>query len=195
MMVALAATAAQAASPLVYLRDIDASIRQDMRYAGADNFTGRPLPGSGAGECMLRRPVAIALKAVQAELAGRALSLKVYDCYRPTRAVAAMARWSRGAGGPDTSRFYPAAERNQLFALGYISGFSAHSRGVAVDLTIGGSGNHIGSLKLNGKPLPAGSRKIAWSSLKGKKAKIELIRSKKAPNHPVKLLRGTGTNS
>ena len=136
MMVALAASAAQAASPLVYLRDIDASIRQDMRYAGADNFTGRPLPGYGAGECMLRRPVAIALKAVQAELAGRALSLKVYDCYRPTRAVAAMARWSRGAGGPDTSRFYPAAERNQLFALGYISGFSAHSRGVAVDLTI-----------------------------------------------------------
>lgn len=135
-MIALAATAAQAASKLVYLRDIDASIRQDMRYAGTDNFTGRPLPGYAAGECMLRRPVALALKAAQAELAGRDLSLKVYDCYRPTRAVAAMARWSRGAGGPDTSRFFPAAQRNQLFALGYISGYSAHSRGVAVDLTI-----------------------------------------------------------
>jgi D-alanyl-D-alanine dipeptidase len=136
LLAALAATPAQAASPLVYLRDIDASIRQDMRYAGTDNFTGKPLPGYDAGECMLRRPVALALKSVQAELARRDLSLKVYDCYRPTRAVAAMARWSRGTGGPDTSRFYPAADRNQLFALGYISGFSAHSRGVAVDLTI-----------------------------------------------------------
>ena len=134
-MIAFAGTA-QAASPLVYLRDIDPSIRQDMRYAGSDNFTGKPLPGYAAGECMLRRPVALALKAVQGELAARALSLKVYDCYRPTRAVAAMARWSRGAGGPDTSRFFPAAERSQLFALGYISGYSAHSRGVAVDLTI-----------------------------------------------------------
>ena len=136
IVIAVAAAPAQAASPLVYLRDIDASIRQDMRYAGTDNFTGRPLPGYAAGECMLRRPVALALKAAQAELAGRDLSLKVYDCYRPTRAVAAMARWSRGAGGPDTSRFFPAAQRNQLFALGYISGYSAHSRGVAVDLTI-----------------------------------------------------------
>lgn len=134
-MIAFAGTA-QAASPLVYLRDIDPSIRQDMRYAGSDNFTGKPLLGYAAGECMLRRPVALALKAVQGELAARALSLKVYDCYRPTRAVAAMARWSRGAGGPDTSRFFPAAERSQLFALGYISGYSAHSRGVAVDLTL-----------------------------------------------------------
>ena len=46
---------------LVYLRDVDASIVQDMRYAGADNFVGRPLPGYGAAECVLRREVAQAL--------------------------------------------------------------------------------------------------------------------------------------
>jgi D-alanyl-D-alanine dipeptidase len=136
---AIAATAAQAApraSPLVYLRDVDASIRQDMRYAGSDNFTGRPLPGYDAPECVLRRAAALALKSVQAELAAADLSLKVYDCYRPTRAVAAMAAWSRGKGGPDTSRFYPALDRARLFALGYIANHSAHSRGVAVDLTL-----------------------------------------------------------
>lgn len=138
-MAAIAATAAQAApraSPLVYLRDVDASIRQDMRYAGSDNFTGRALPGYGAPECMLRRAAALALRSVQAELAAANLSLKVYDCYRPTRAVAAMAAWSRGKGGPDTARFYPALDRAKLFALGYIAGHSAHSRGVAVDLTL-----------------------------------------------------------
>lgn len=122
---------------LVYLRDIDASIRQDMRYAGADNFTGHALPGYDAAECVLRRAVALALKRVQQDLAAANLSLKVYDCYRPTRAVAAMAHWARDPKArPDTARFYPALDKARLFALGYIASHSAHSRGVAVDLTI-----------------------------------------------------------
>jgi D-alanyl-D-alanine dipeptidase len=121
----------------VYLRDIDPGIRQDMRYAGRDNFTGRALPGYRAAQCILRRPVALALRRVQADLASRNLSLKVYDCYRPTRAVRAMARWAQDASAtPDTRRFYPHQKKSQLFALGYISGHSAHSRGVAVDLTL-----------------------------------------------------------
>ncbi len=107
-----------------------------MRYAGSDNFTGKPVPGYDAPECMMRRAVTLALKEVQAELAAAKLSLKVYDCYRPARAVAAMAAWSRGKGGADTARFYPALDKARLFALGYIASHSAHSRGVAVDLTL-----------------------------------------------------------
>lgn len=137
VMTALVATAAQAQTPLVYLRDIDPTIRQDMRYAGPDNFTGKPLPGYDAAECLLRRPVALALKRVQTDLAAAGYSLEVYDCYRPTRAVAAMAAWARDAKvSPDTSRFYPKLDKSKLFALGYISNRSAHSRGVAVDLTV-----------------------------------------------------------
>jgi len=64
-------------------------------------------------------------------------------------------------------------------------------RGVSIDLKISGSGNHIGSLKLNGKALPAGSRKIPWSALKGKSVEITLVRSKKVPNHPV-IVRADG---
>ena len=45
------------------------TIVQEMRYAAADNFTGRPLPGYGAGECVLRRDAAQALARVQAALA------------------------------------------------------------------------------------------------------------------------------
>jgi zinc D-Ala-D-Ala dipeptidase len=140
-MMAVAAAAAQAAprqaAPLVYLRDIDPGIAQDMRYAGRDNFTGKPLPGYNASECMLNRAAALALSQVQAALAAANLSLKVYDCYRPMRAVAAMAAWSRAAKDETgTSRFYPALKKEKLFALGYIAGRSAHSRGVAVDLTL-----------------------------------------------------------
>ena len=137
---ALAAGAA-AAQPLppgfARLRDVDPTIAQDMRYVTANNFTGRPLPGYARGDCILRRAAALALKRVQADLAKENLSLKVYDCYRPTRAVAAMARWAADPHAtPDTRRFYPGLRKDRLFALGYIASHSAHSHGVAVDLTL-----------------------------------------------------------
>ncbi len=125
----------------VYLRDVDPSIVQDMRYATADNFTGHSLPGYGAAECVLRREAAEALRRVQADLARENLSLKVYDCYRPTRAVRAMADWAQnskpdGDDSETTRRFYPALKKRNLFALGYIAAQSRHSTGTAVDLTL-----------------------------------------------------------
>jgi D-alanyl-D-alanine dipeptidase len=136
-LVAGAAAAQGLPQGFVRLRDVDASIAQDMRYATANNFTGRPLPGYERGECILARAAAQALSRVQADVAGENLSLKVYDCYRPTRAVAAMARWAADAHAtPDTRRFYPKLKKERLFALGWIAAHSAHSRGVAVDLTV-----------------------------------------------------------
>jgi zinc D-Ala-D-Ala dipeptidase len=120
-----------------YLRDIDSSIAQDIRYATADNFTGHPLPGYGAAECILRRETAGALKRVQADLARENLGLKVYDCYRPARAVRAMADWAHdGKDDETTRRFYPALHKRNLFALGYIAAQSKHSTGTTVDLTL-----------------------------------------------------------
>jgi D-alanyl-D-alanine dipeptidase len=121
----------------VYLRDVDSSIAQDMRYATSDNFTGHPLPGYGAGECILRREAAEALRRVQADLAKENLSLKVYDCYRPTRAVRAMAAWAHdGDDSAATKRFYPELQKRNLFRLGYIAAQSKHSTGTTVDLTL-----------------------------------------------------------
>jgi D-alanyl-D-alanine dipeptidase len=121
----------------VYLRDVDSTIAQDIRYATADNFTGHPLPGYNAPECVLRREAAAALKRVQADLAHDNLSLKVYDCYRPTRAVRAMAAWAHDAADTEaTRRFYPALNKRNLFALGFIAAQSRHSTGTAIDLTL-----------------------------------------------------------
>ena len=120
----------------VYLRDIEPSIVQDMRYAGYDNFTGHPVPGYDAAECVLKREVAQALTRVQADLAKQQLGLKVYDCYRPTRAVSAFARWAQQNDDGTTKRFYPALDKRILFADGYIAAHSAHSTGNAVDLTL-----------------------------------------------------------
>jgi zinc D-Ala-D-Ala dipeptidase len=122
---------------LVYLRDVAPAIAQDIRYAGSNNFVGRPLDGYGAAECILRRDVAAALARVEMDLAGSGLALKVYDCYRPMRAVRTMAQWANdGRAGGATKRFYPRLQKDVLFGLGYIASQSAHSTGTAIDLTL-----------------------------------------------------------
>jgi zinc D-Ala-D-Ala dipeptidase len=140
-LLALTSSFAAAKEPLpegfVYLRGVDPTIAQDIRYASANNFTGRPLPGYSAPECVLRREVAEALKRVQTDLVSSRLGLKVYDCYRPVRAVHAMYAWaSDGSNGRATKRFFPALDKRTLFASGYIAMRSAHSTGTAVDLTL-----------------------------------------------------------
>jgi zinc D-Ala-D-Ala dipeptidase len=124
-------------SGFAYLRDVEPAIAQDMRYASQNNFVGRPLPGYGAAECVLRRDAAAALKQVQSDLAVAGLALKAYDCYRPTRAVRAMAQWANdGRRDNPTKRFYPTLHKEDLFALGYIAARSQHSTGTAIDLTL-----------------------------------------------------------
>lgn len=109
----------------------------EMRYAGSNNFVGRPIAGYEAPVCLLTRQAATALAAVQADLARFGLGLKVFDCYRPTRAVADFAAWARDLN--DQARraeYYPNVDKSQLFALGYIAERSGHSRGSTVDLTV-----------------------------------------------------------
>ena len=121
----------------VYLRDIDPSIWQDIRYAGSNNFVGRPLKGYGAAECVVKREVGLALKRIQQELSKQNLSLKMFDCYRPARAVADMWAWAQnGKQTPAERRFNPAFEKADLFRLGYIATHSGHSTGAALDLTL-----------------------------------------------------------
>jgi zinc D-Ala-D-Ala dipeptidase len=121
----------------VLLRDIDPTILQDIRYAGSNNFVGRPLRGYEAAECVVTRAVGLALQRVQQELAPQKLSLKMLDCYRPARASADMVAWSRdGRETPAQKRYNPAFSKKDLFRLGYIAEHSGHSTGAALDLTL-----------------------------------------------------------
>lgn len=63
--------------------------------------------------------------------------------------------------------------------------------GIAVDLEIKGKGDQAGSLKLNGQALTTGCRKILWSQLKGRTARIELVRSSTRSSCPV-IVRADG---
>jgi zinc D-Ala-D-Ala dipeptidase len=109
----------------------------DMRYFGADNFMGKRIDGYEAPRCLLTRPAAAALASVQRDLAQRGLGLKVFDCYRPVRAVAHFLRWARDiADVARKAEHYPDIDKRNLFRLGYIAERSGHSRGSTVDLTL-----------------------------------------------------------
>lgn len=120
-----------------YLKAVDPTIIQEMRYFGSHNFLGRPVKGYQAAECILTLPAANALKKVQDRLRPKGLSLKVYDCYRPQRAVNDFVSWSKKPKDIKTkSEFYPTLKKSRLFGLGYIARRSTHSRGSTVDLAI-----------------------------------------------------------
>jgi D-alanyl-D-alanine dipeptidase len=137
MLPALALAGSALPRGFVYLRDIAPTIVQDIRYAGSHNFVGRPIRGYLAAECILSEPAANALRTVQRMLAEKKLSLIVWDCYRPKRAVDDFLQWSKDPTHSEMkAEFYPRTDKEKLFALGYLAKHSAHLRGSTVDLGI-----------------------------------------------------------
>lgn len=113
------------------------SIILDIRYYSSYNFIGVPIDGYSAPKCLLTRKAALALEKVQAELTKFSLSLKIYDGYRPQRAVNHFIRWAKDLNDTKMKKeFYPTIPKSELFIKGYIAKKSAHSRGSAVDLTL-----------------------------------------------------------
>ncbi|HXU02483.1 MAG TPA: M15 family metallopeptidase [Polyangia bacterium] len=128
-----AAVAGTLPAGFVDLADVAPKIAVDMRYASADNFVGRPVRGYRADRCLLTNEAARALAAVQRDVASFGLGLKVYDCYRPQRAVDDFVAWARAPGPATNPRHHPVVA---LFRRGYIAERSGHSRGSTVDLTL-----------------------------------------------------------
>ena len=120
----------------VRLREVAPEVAQEVRYATAYNFVGRPIDGYEAPECVLTDEAADALAAVARDLGRQGLGLKVYDCYRPQTAVNHFARWTGLRDQSMKTAFYPEEDKGWLFARGYIATRSGHSRGSTVDLTL-----------------------------------------------------------
>jgi len=121
----------------VDIQSVIPDIVLEVRYAGTDNFVGAPISGYEAAKVYLTREAAVALSAVQAELATEGLGVKVFDGYRPQRAVDHFVRWAEDAD--DTrmqARYYPSVAKEDLFSEGYIAARSGHSRGSTLDLTL-----------------------------------------------------------
>src|SRR5215469_18434100 len=142
LLFALAAIAVQAdaSQPRAMLTDAGSvvpGLLTDIRYAGFHNFVGRPIDGYRAPRCLLTEAAADALAEVARDLAARGLVIKVFDCYRPARAVADFVRWARDPRDQAAkAEFYPDVDKRTLFRDGYISSQSGHSRGSTADLTL-----------------------------------------------------------
>ncbi|MBW3571392.1 MAG: M15 family metallopeptidase [Gemmatimonadetes bacterium] len=109
---------------LVNVQSVEPTIRTDVRYATANNFTGAVLPGYERPLAMLRPEAARALARVHQSLRPRGLGLKVFDGYRPVRATLGMVEWAERTG-------------NQwVLQQGYVARRSGHNRGGTVDLTL-----------------------------------------------------------
>ena len=127
-----ATTAEQAG--LIDVSTLAPDIRVEMRYAGSDNFTGAVVPGYEAKKCLLLKPVAEALAKVQADLRAQGMSLTLFDCYRPVRAVHAFVDWAHDLSDQRTkAEHYPNVDKSQLLGP-YIAETSGHSRGATVDI-------------------------------------------------------------
>jgi D-alanyl-D-alanine dipeptidase len=116
----------------------------EMRYVTEYNFVGRAIDGYEKPVCLLTRPAARALAEIARDLEPRGLKLKVFDCYRPKRAVAHFLRWAQAINDlKNKSAYYPDLDKRRLFSDGYIAAHSGHSRGSTVDITLVGKAGEL----------------------------------------------------
>ncbi|MBQ9594934.1 MAG: lipoprotein [Synergistaceae bacterium] len=109
----------------------------EIRYYSTYNFVGSRINGYEQPVAMLTKEAAKALKAVSDELITKGYRLKIYDAYRPQRAVTHFADWAKDLDDTKMKKyFYPDLDKSVLFDQGYIDYKSGHSRGSTVDLTL-----------------------------------------------------------
>jgi D-alanyl-D-alanine dipeptidase len=104
---------------LVELVLLDPTLKLDIRYAGSNNFLGRPVYNQA--RAFLQRPAAEALIRVNAAVRGQGFGLVVFDGYRPWTVTKVF--WD---ATPEDKKQFVADPREG----------SKHNRGCAVDLSL-----------------------------------------------------------
>ncbi len=109
----------------------------EIRYFGTYNFVGDRIDGYLAPTAYLTKEAADSLRAVSDDVIGLGYRLKIYDAYRPQKAVDHFVR--SAVDIPDIRMkpyFYPDLDKSVLFDQVYIMEKSGHTRGSTVDLTL-----------------------------------------------------------
>lgn len=121
----------------VLLSDMIPDIIQDIRYFSGYNFIGDPIDGYEDPIAILTVKAAEALKNAASAFKESGYLLKIFDAYRPVRAVEHFIRWAEDEKDLRMKPyFYPDVSKSDLFRIGYIARRSSHSRGSTVDLTL-----------------------------------------------------------
>ena len=112
------------------------SANYDIRYFGTNNFIGEKIAGYNAPKCILHISAADALIKASESLQRHGLRLKIFDCYRPKKAVSHFVRWAKDLDDQSTkTSYYPNLDKSQLLG-DYIAKTSGHSRGYTLDVTL-----------------------------------------------------------
>lgn len=121
----------------VLLSDVVPNAIMEVRYFSTFNFVGDRIDGYEQPVILMTRKAAEALCQVTRILEKQNYTIKVFDAYRPQRAVDHFLRWTCDVS--DTrmqAYFYPDQDKRFLIQKGYIAERSGHSRGSTVDLTL-----------------------------------------------------------
>ena len=124
-------------SQFVTLTDAVPDAILEIRYFSTYNFVGARIDGYLEPTALLTKKAADSLRAVSDDVKALGYRLKIYDAYRPQKAVDHFWRWAENI--PDTlmrAYFYPDLDKSVLFDLEYICAKSGHTRGSTVDLTL-----------------------------------------------------------
>ena len=104
----------------VYVDQVAPLVRSNLKYAGYDNFVGRPLDGYHGKRAILRTQAAQALKKVSEDLYKQGYLLEIYDAYRPHTAVLDICKWGRDAEDQKMkARYYPNIDKSRVFGDHY----------------------------------------------------------------------------
>lgn len=121
----------------VQVTDVIPDALLDIRYYGTFNFIGDRIPGYNHPTALLTRQAADSLKAVSDELLAKGYRIKIYDCYRPQKAVDFFMEWALDTLDIRMKQyFYPELDKSVLVPEEYVARKSSHTRGSTVDLTL-----------------------------------------------------------
>ena len=121
----------------VYVKDVAPTIEVDLRYNSSNNFLGKRVNGYHNNCLILTEAAALALVKVENELKLKNLGLKVFDGYRPQRAVNHFITWAKTLSDTlNKAEYYPKVMKKNLFKEEYIASRSGHTKGSTVDLTL-----------------------------------------------------------
>lgn len=124
-------------SQFVMLTDAVPDAILEIRYFGTYNFVGKRIDGYEQPTALLTRQAADSLRAVSDDVMRLGYRLKIYDAYRPQKAVDHFVRWATAVEDTLMKRyFYPNLDKSVLFEQDYIAEKSGHTRGSTVDLTL-----------------------------------------------------------
>lgn len=121
----------------VLITDVIPDAMLDIRYYCTYNFIGDRIPGYNHPVAMLTRQAADSLKVVSDELLAKGYRIKIYDGYRPQKAVDYFMKWAQDTTDTRMKQyFYPELDKSVLVPQEYVARKSSHTRGSTVDLTL-----------------------------------------------------------